>query len=276
MVLDRPQTPSPPLPPSKTKPRGSKQTQNAIVDFYLRHWSPILLSIEFLLNLWFLYTGPLHPIDYPTYLVQARQIRLGERDYPKIYGPTGPLVYPGGHVIIFSAFERVFGIKGDSNWGGYLPARCIFLVLQLLQTYVSPPPFCDKSWLDLVGCTSNICSCFAVPSIGLCLLFTHRPCEKCFPKWPFQWLLSKFLFLSWSAVFTASTIRGFINIFLHRSISQDEWVTVGTRGRYLSLGINQDRRNIESVVGGSFSPIPCRNTVSDALMALHSSEFWAR
>jgi ALG3 protein len=127
MALDRPRSPT--SPPHRSQP-------HQVLDFYLRHWSPILLCLEFLLDLFFLQHGPLHPIDYPTYLVQARQIRLGERDYAKIQGPTGPLVYPGGHVLIFSVFERLFGIKGDSNWTGYLPAQWIFLVLQLVHTYV--------------------------------------------------------------------------------------------------------------------------------------------
>jgi ALG3 protein len=116
--------------------RSSEGTVNRLRQYYIKHWSLILLSIEVVLNFYFLHHGPLHPIDYPTYLVQARQIRLGERDYPKIYGPTGPLVYPGGHVIIFSAFESLFGIKGDPDWPGSLPAQFIFLVLQLMQTYV--------------------------------------------------------------------------------------------------------------------------------------------
>jgi hypothetical protein len=109
---------------------------NRLGQFYLKHWSLTLISIEFLLNIYFLHHGPLHPIDYPTYLVQARQIRLGERDYAKIYGPTGPLVYPGGHVAIFSMFERLFGVRGDPDWPGYLPAQLIFLGLQLVHTCV--------------------------------------------------------------------------------------------------------------------------------------------
>jgi alpha-1,3-mannosyltransferase len=110
------------------------------LDFYLKHWSAILLCIELVLNLYFLHHGPLHPIDYPTYLIQARQIRQGEKDYANVIGPTGPLVYPGGHVIIFSLFERLFGVKGDADWAGYLPAQWIFLVLQLVHTYVLSHP----------------------------------------------------------------------------------------------------------------------------------------
>ena len=133
MALDRPST------PFSAPGRRRFHSQFSILNFYFRHWSAILLCIEFALNIYFLHHGPLHPIDYPTYLIQARQIRQGENDYAKIIGPTGPLVYPGGHVIIFSLFERAFGIKGDENWGGYLPAQWTFLLLQLAHTFVRTP-----------------------------------------------------------------------------------------------------------------------------------------
>lgn len=144
MAHDRPTTPT--HPPRRARPRSPLSA----LDFYFKHWSPILLCIELLLNLYFLQHGPLHPIDYPTYLIQARQIRLGETDYARVSGPTGPLVYPGGHVIIFSLFERMFGVKGDTDWGGYLPAQWIFLVLQLVHTYVSPHAAGGKGLM--VGC----------------------------------------------------------------------------------------------------------------------------
>src|SRR5579859_4405706 len=148
MALDRPSTPF-------SAPRHRRlHSRFSILDFYFRHWSAILLCIEFALNLYFLHHGPLHPIDYPTYLVQVRQIRLGETDYAKVSGPTGPLVYPGGHVIIFSLFERMFGVKGDAGWPGYLPAQWIFLVLQLVHTYVSPfwIPFGCRNGVDVRLC----------------------------------------------------------------------------------------------------------------------------
>jgi hypothetical protein len=141
-ALDRPETPparskSPPPRRNYSSSRPRRPPLIILVgQFYLKYWSPILLAIELLLNLYFLHHGPLHPIDYPTYLVQARQFREGERDYANIYGPTGPLVYPGGHVILFSAFERLFGIRGDQDWPGYRPAQWIFLALQLVHTFV--------------------------------------------------------------------------------------------------------------------------------------------
>ena len=166
MALDRPAA------DTLTSPRRASRQYPAL-DFYLRHWSPILLSLELILDLYFLYHGPLHPIDYPTYLVQVRQVRLGERDYANIYGPTGPLVYPGGHVFIFSIFEKLFGIKGDSNWTGYLPAQSIFLALQLAHTFVS------FSMMEFTtGGPSNIPTCIAITATRLRFLSFYHSRSK--------------------------------------------------------------------------------------------------
>jgi hypothetical protein len=78
-------------------------------ELYKQHWSPILLCLELLLNIFFLIHGPLHPIDYPTYLRQINLItEKGIYDCKsfdwwmpvstfapdaEIHGPTGPLVY---------------------------------------------------------------------------------------------------------------------------------------------------------------------------------------
>ncbi|TRM61881.1 glycosyltransferase family 58 protein [Schizophyllum amplum] len=43
---------------------------------------------------------PYTEIDWGTYMKQAKIYMEGERDYTKISGPTGPLVYPAGHVYI--------------------------------------------------------------------------------------------------------------------------------------------------------------------------------
>ncbi|KAG8695601.1 dolichyl-P-Man:Man(5)GlcNAc(2)-PP-dolichol alpha-1,3-mannosyltransferase [Ceratobasidium sp. 394] len=39
-------------------------------------------------------------IDFETYMIQTKLYIDGERDYSKITGPTGPVVYPAGHVHI--------------------------------------------------------------------------------------------------------------------------------------------------------------------------------
>ncbi|KAH7337777.1 glycosyltransferase family 58 protein [Rhizoctonia solani] len=43
---------------------------------------------------------PYTEIDFETYMIHTDLYLAGERDYSKITGPTGPLVYPAGHVHI--------------------------------------------------------------------------------------------------------------------------------------------------------------------------------
>lgn len=45
---------------------------------------------------------PYTEIDYSTYMQQIDQIERGQLDYNKIKGDTGPIVYPGGYVFIYS------------------------------------------------------------------------------------------------------------------------------------------------------------------------------
>lgn len=50
-------------------------------------------------------------IDYSTYLQQVHQIWLGERDYSKVSGDSGPLVYPAGFVYTFQQIRWIVGIS---------------------------------------------------------------------------------------------------------------------------------------------------------------------
>jgi hypothetical protein len=46
-------------------------------------------------------------IDWSTYMQQISLYIKGERDYAKISGDTGPLVYPGAHVWIYSQLYKI-------------------------------------------------------------------------------------------------------------------------------------------------------------------------
>lgn len=48
-------------------------------------------------------------IDYSTYMQQVAQFWSGERDYAKIEGDSGPLVYPAGHLWIYTAIKWLSG-----------------------------------------------------------------------------------------------------------------------------------------------------------------------
>lgn len=52
---------------------------------------------------------PYTEIDYSTYMQQVNLFWEGERDYLKIEGDTGPLVYPAGHLWVYTAMRWVSG-----------------------------------------------------------------------------------------------------------------------------------------------------------------------
>ncbi|KAL4067824.1 mannosyltransferase [Scleroderma citrinum] len=65
---------------------------------------------------------PYTEIDWETYMVHIHLYLSGERDYSKITGPTGPIVYPAGYIYIYNllhyltdagrnitAAQRIFG-----------------------------------------------------------------------------------------------------------------------------------------------------------------------
>lgn len=65
-------------------------------------------------------------IDWSTYMQQVSLVLSGERDYTAIKGSTGPLVYPAGHVYIYSLLHGL--TDGGQN---LLLGQGIFAILYL-------------------------------------------------------------------------------------------------------------------------------------------------
>ena len=68
-------------------------------------------------------------IDYATYLAQKNAVLAGERDYSKIHGPQGPLVYPAGHVWLYAVIDSICQ-------GSVEAAQRLFAVMYVLDVYV--------------------------------------------------------------------------------------------------------------------------------------------
>ncbi|KAF1348933.1 glycosyltransferase [Delphinella strobiligena] len=62
---------------------------------------PLLLLADAGLTGLVIWKIPYTEIDWKAYMQQVEQYIAGERDYTKIYGGTGPLVYPASHVYIY-------------------------------------------------------------------------------------------------------------------------------------------------------------------------------
>ncbi|VEU22624.1 DEKNAAC103378 [Brettanomyces naardenensis] len=60
---------------------------------------------------------PYTEIDYSTYMQQIDQIEKGQLDYSKVVGDTGPIVYPGGYVWIYSWMKFITDGTDDLRAG---------------------------------------------------------------------------------------------------------------------------------------------------------------
>eukprot|EP00898_Chlorokybus_atmophyticus_P006045 jgi/Chlat1/6441/Chrsp45S09065 len=69
---------------------------------------------------------PYTEIDWEAYMSQVAQYSKGERDYAKIRGGTGPIVYPAGFVHIYAWLRDVTG-------GQVFPAQVLFSALYIFE-----------------------------------------------------------------------------------------------------------------------------------------------
>jgi len=74
---------------------------------------------------------PYTEIDWTTYMQQVSLYQSGERDYTKIEGDTGPLVYPAGHVYVYSLLYNVTDGGRDILLG-----QILFAILYLLTLFI--------------------------------------------------------------------------------------------------------------------------------------------
>ncbi|KAL2170258.1 hypothetical protein VTG60DRAFT_5034 [Thermothelomyces hinnuleus] len=68
---------------------------------------PLLFLADALLCALIIWKVPYTEIDWNAYMEQVAQILSGERDYTKIRGNTGPLVYPAAHVYIYTGLYHL-------------------------------------------------------------------------------------------------------------------------------------------------------------------------
>uniref|UniRef100_A0A0D3EK43 dolichyl-P-Man:Man5GlcNAc2-PP-dolichol alpha-1,3-mannosyltransferase n=1 Tax=Oryza barthii TaxID=65489 RepID=A0A0D3EK43_9ORYZ len=69
---------------------------------------------------------PYTKIDWDAYMAQVDAFVEGERDYTKIEGDTGPLVYPAGFLYVYSAIKLLTA-------GQVFPAQILFGVLYIVN-----------------------------------------------------------------------------------------------------------------------------------------------
>ncbi|KAM0887551.1 hypothetical protein ACQ4PT_028960 [Festuca glaucescens] len=90
------------------------------------HFAAFLLLADAALVALIIAFVPYTKIDWDAYMSQVDAFREGERDYTKIEGDTGPLVYPAGFLYVYSAIKFLTA-------GQVFPAQILFGVLYIVN-----------------------------------------------------------------------------------------------------------------------------------------------
>lgn len=141
----------------------------------------LLVCAELLLSFAIVHYVPYTEIDWEAYMQEVEFVIEGERDYTKIYGGTGPLVYPAGFVYLFIALRWMTNEGTDIRQAQYI--FIIFYVCNqtlLLTIYHQILPFIRKTekpwdvwaWRVAMG---SLCLSKRIHSIFLLRLFNDGP-----------------------------------------------------------------------------------------------------
>src|ERR1043165_1767952 len=84
-------------------------------------------------------------IDWKAYMQEVSGFLNGERDYTKLYGDTGPLVYPAGFVYLYSVLYYItlqgVSIKGGQYIFAILYLFTLFIVFKIYRASIKLPPY---------------------------------------------------------------------------------------------------------------------------------------
>uniref|UniRef100_A0A914VP06 dolichyl-P-Man:Man5GlcNAc2-PP-dolichol alpha-1,3-mannosyltransferase n=1 Tax=Plectus sambesii TaxID=2011161 RepID=A0A914VP06_9BILA len=114
----------------------------------------LLLPAELLVCILIIWKVPYTEIDWSTYMQQVECFLNGTLDYSNISGDTGPIVYPAGHLYLYTLLHRVTDHGTAIRLGQYIFAglyvTTLLLVFRIYQKSRVIPPYA----LFFVCCTS--------------------------------------------------------------------------------------------------------------------------
>ncbi|CUM65645.1 uncharacterized protein PRCAT00003293001 [Priceomyces carsonii] len=106
---------------------------------------PIIITVGSIISKIVPSLVPYTEIDYITYMQQIEVINNGELDYDLIYGDSGPIVYPAGHVQIYQILYYFTNggeyINTAQKLFGYLFTISLLMVLVIYSMAPGIPPW---------------------------------------------------------------------------------------------------------------------------------------
>jgi len=109
---------------SSTSPKGTSLLLKVYKQFASPKWDLpyilCLLVLETVLSLAIVKYVSYTEIDWEAYMQEVSMWQDGELDYTKIYGGTGPLVYPAGFLYMYAFFKWLTGGGTNVLLGQYL------------------------------------------------------------------------------------------------------------------------------------------------------------
>ncbi|KAL4796040.1 glycosyltransferase [Aspergillus venezuelensis] len=100
---------------------------------HMRWIAPLLNLADGLLCALVIWKVPYTEIDWTTYMQQIKLYIAGERDYTRIEGSTGPLVYPAAHVYGYSLLYNVTDEGRDIAFGQIIFAFLYLITLTIVM-----------------------------------------------------------------------------------------------------------------------------------------------
>ncbi|TBU65668.1 glycosyltransferase family 58 protein [Dichomitus squalens] len=92
---------------------------------------------------------PYTEIDWETYMYQLELYMKGERDYALITGPTGPIVYPAGHVYVHHMLYSLTD-AGQNLWKGQQIYGGLYLITLALTAAIYKQAGGVPNWILLL------------------------------------------------------------------------------------------------------------------------------
>ncbi|KAG9510546.1 Dol-P-Man:Man(5)GlcNAc(2)-PP-Dol alpha-1,3-mannosyltransferase [Fragariocoptes setiger] len=186
-----------------------KKILKFVIDF-INSWDlvKLLILIDVAINVFIVAHVKYTEIDWSTYMVQVEHFFNGTLDYGQIEGPTGPLVYPAGHIWIFTI---LYGLtdRGKNILLAQITYACIYIInlIVIYKIYSHPKVTKVPPYVFIFMCLAS----YRIHSIYVLRLF-NDPIAMLLAYTSFYLLLERQH--TWSTVFLSLALSVKMNILL--------------------------------------------------------------